>query len=126
MERMRAGFSTTSIRTSAVPAPMMPMASAAAWERSMMRSLAKGPRSLMITSVVLLFSMTGLGKTLILIGIVLVVVGAIFSLAGKLPWLGHLPGDITIQRERFTFYFPLATCILVSIIISLVLYFFRR
>ncbi len=70
--------------------------------------------------------MTGLGKTLILIGIVLVVVGAIFSLAGKLPWLGHLPGDITIQRERFTFYFPLATCILVSVIISLVLYFFRR
>jgi hypothetical protein len=57
---------------------------------------------------------------------VLVVVGAIFSLAGKLPWLGHLPGDITIQRERFTFYFPLATCIVISIIISLVLYFFRR
>lgn len=70
--------------------------------------------------------MTGLGKTLILIGIVLVVVGAIFSLAGKLPWLGQLPGDITIQRERFTFYFPLATCIVISIIISLVLYFFRR
>jgi len=70
--------------------------------------------------------MTGLGKTLILIGIVLVVVGAIFSLAGKVPWLWHLPGDITIQRERFTFYFPLATCIVISIIISLVLYFFRR
>jgi hypothetical protein len=70
--------------------------------------------------------MAGLGKTLILIGIVLVVVGAIFSLTGKLPWLGHLPGDIMIQRERFTFYFPLATCILISIVISLVLYFFRR
>jgi uncharacterized protein HemY len=70
--------------------------------------------------------MTGLGRTLILIGVVLVVVGVLFSLAGKLPWLGHLPGDITIQRERFTFYFPLTTCILVSVIISLVLYFFRR
>ena len=70
--------------------------------------------------------MTGLGRTLILIGVVLVVVGALFSLGGKLPWLGHLPGDITIQRERFTFYFPLTTCILVSVIISLVLYFFRR
>ena len=70
--------------------------------------------------------MAGLGKTLILIGIVLVVVGAIFSLTGKLPWLGHLPGDIMIQRERFTLYFPLATCILISIVISLVLYFFRR
>lgn len=70
--------------------------------------------------------MTGLGRTLILIGVVLVVVGALFSLGGKLPWLGHLPGDITIQRERFTFYFPLTTCILISVIISLVLYFFRR
>lgn len=70
--------------------------------------------------------MAGIGKTLIYLGIVLVVVGAVFSLAGKLPWLGHLPGDITIQRERFTFYFPLGTCILISVIISLVLYFFRR
>jgi hypothetical protein len=70
--------------------------------------------------------MAGFGKTLIYLGVVLVIVGVVFSLAGKLPWLGHLPGDITIQRERFTFYFPLATCILISLIISLVLYFFRR
>ena len=70
--------------------------------------------------------MSGLGKTLILIGVVLVVVGALFSLAGKLPWLGQLPGDITIQRERFSFYFPLTTCIVISVVISLVLYFFRR
>jgi hypothetical protein len=70
--------------------------------------------------------MSGLGKTLMLIGVVLVLVGAVFSLAGKLPWLGHLPGDITIERERFSFYFPLTTCILISVIISLVLYFFRR
>ncbi len=66
------------------------------------------------------------GKTLIYLGILLVIVGVIFSLAGKLPGLGNLPGDITIQRERFTFYFPLTTCILISVIISLVLYFFRR
>ena len=70
--------------------------------------------------------MAELGKTLIFIGIVLVVLGLIFSAAGKLPWLGNLPGDIAIQRERFTFYFPLATCILISLIITLVLYFFRR
>jgi hypothetical protein len=70
--------------------------------------------------------MSGLGKTLILIGVVLVVVGALFSLAGKLPWLGQLPGDITIQRERFSFYFPLTTCIVISVVISLVLYFLRR
>jgi uncharacterized membrane protein len=70
--------------------------------------------------------MAGLGKTLIYLGLLLVALGVILSFAGKLPWLGHLPGDITIQKERFTFYFPLATCILISVIISLVLYFFRR
>lgn len=70
--------------------------------------------------------MEGLGKTLIFIGIVLVVFGVIFLLGGKIPWLGHLPGDIAIERERFTFYFPLATCLLVSVLISLVVYFLRR
>jgi uncharacterized membrane protein YidH (DUF202 family) len=66
------------------------------------------------------------GKTLITIGILLVVLGLIFLAAGKIPWLGNLPGDITIERGRFTFYFPLATCILISVVITLVLYFFRR
>jgi hypothetical protein len=70
--------------------------------------------------------MNGLGKTLIYLGIFLVVVGLIFSLGGKIPWLGHLPGDIHIQRERFSFYFPLTTCLLISLIITLVLYLFRR
>jgi hypothetical protein len=70
--------------------------------------------------------MAEFGKTLIYIGIVLVVLGLIVSAVGKIPWLGHLPGDIIIQRGRFTFYFPLATCILISVIITLVLYFFRR
>jgi hypothetical protein len=70
--------------------------------------------------------MAGLGKTLIYLGLLLVVVGLVLSLAGKLPWLGHLPGDISIERERFSFYFPLATCIVISVILSLVLYFFRR
>ena len=70
--------------------------------------------------------MAGLGRTLIVLGLLLVVIGLVFSLAGKLPWLGRLPGDISIEREHFSFYFPLATCVLISIIVSLVLYFFRR
>jgi hypothetical protein len=70
--------------------------------------------------------MNELGKTLIYLGIFLIVVGLIFSFGGRLPWLGHLPGDIYIQRERFTFYFPLTTCILISLIITLVVYLFRR
>ena len=70
--------------------------------------------------------MDGFGKTLIYLGLLLVIVGVIFTLAGKVPWFGHLPGDISIQKERCTFYFPITTCIVISIIISLVLYFFRR
>ena len=70
--------------------------------------------------------MSEFGKTLIFFGLLLLVVGVILSLAGKLPWLGNLPGDITIQRGRFSLYFPITTCIIVSIVISLVLYFFRR
>jgi DUF2905 family protein len=70
--------------------------------------------------------MNGLGRTLIYLGIFLIVVGLIFSLGGKMSWFGHLPGDIYIQRERFTFYFPLTTCILISLVITLVLYLFRR
>ena len=70
--------------------------------------------------------MPDLGRTLIFFGLLLLVLGLVLSLAGKLPWIGHLPGDITIQRGRFTFYFPITTCILISVIVSLVLYYFRR
>ncbi len=67
-----------------------------------------------------------LGRTLILLGILLIVLGVIFSIGVKIPWLGQLPGDIHIQRERFSFYFPLTTCLLISLILTLVLYLFRR
>jgi hypothetical protein len=70
--------------------------------------------------------MGGIGRILIYFGLLLVVLGVIFSLVGKIPWLGQLPGDITIERERFTFYFPLATCLIISVVLSLVLYLFRR
>lgn len=70
--------------------------------------------------------MQGFGKTLIFLGILLVVLGLVFSFGARIPWLGQLPGDIYIQRGRFTFYFPLATCLLVSVLLTLVLYFFRR
>jgi hypothetical protein len=70
--------------------------------------------------------MSDVGKMLIFLGLLLVALGLLFSLVGKLPWLGNLPGDITIERGRFTFYFPIATSILISVILSLVLYLFRR
>jgi len=62
------------------------------------------------------------GKALILLGAVLAAVGVLLLFFSKIPFLGKLPGDILIKRENVTFYFPLATGIIVSIIISLILY----
>ncbi len=70
---------------------------------------------------------SSIGKPLIIIGLILVAIGVLFMLGWKIHWVGSLPGDIYIRRENFTFYFPLATSIVVSIIFSLILYlFFRR
>lgn len=70
--------------------------------------------------------MTGLGKSLIIIGLLIAALGVMLSFAGKIPWLGRLPGDIYIKRENFSFYFPLATSIILSALLSLLLWLFRR
>lgn len=70
--------------------------------------------------------MAPIGKLLILIGVVIVGAGLVFLLSDKIPWIGRLPGDITIKRDNFTFYFPLATCILISVVLSLLFWFFRK
>ncbi len=70
--------------------------------------------------------MQDVGKFLIITGIIIVAIGALLFVTGKIPWIGKLPGDIVVQRKNFTFYFPLATSILLSIIISLILWFFGR
>jgi len=72
--------------------------------------------------------MPPLGKFLILSGISLIVLGVLVSLGPKLPFsLGRLPGDIFIQRERFTFAFPIVTCLILSILLTLLMnLFFRR
>ncbi len=61
-----------------------------------------------------------LGKTLIVSGIVLAVLGGLILLSGHIPWLGKLPGDIRIKRDGFSFYFPLTTCIIISILLTLI------
>jgi hypothetical protein len=66
---------------------------------------------------------TGFGKTFIIFGIILIVVGVLLLLVGKVPFLGKLPGDIHIQKKGFDFYFPLGTCVLLSLVISLILFF---
>ena len=68
----------------------------------------------------------GLGRTLIYLGLMLVAIGLLFSYSGKISWLGHLPGDIYFHRGRFSFYFPLTTCLLISIVITVIMYLFRR
>jgi hypothetical protein len=70
--------------------------------------------------------MNDLGRSIIAIGIFLIIVGIIMTLAGKIPGVGKLPGDILIRKENFSFYFPLTTCILLSIILSLFMYLFGK
>jgi len=68
-----------------------------------------------------------LGKSLIVMGIIIIIVGIFFTLGGKLSWFGRLPGDIMVQKKNFTFYFPITTSILISIVLSVIFYlFFRR
>jgi len=70
--------------------------------------------------------MGGLGRSLILAGLVLVVVGLAVSYGGRIPWLGKLPGDFTFRSGGVTIYLPLATCLLLSVALSLLSYLFRR
>jgi hypothetical protein len=70
--------------------------------------------------------MNDLGKSIIAIGIVLVIVGIFVTVAGKIPGVGKLPGDIFIKKDNFSFYFPLTTCILLSVIFSALMYLFGK
>ena len=69
---------------------------------------------------------TFVGTTLIVLGIVLVFVGLAIVLKIRIPYLGKLPGDIRIEKEGFRFYFPLVTCIIISILLTLLLTLLRR
>lgn len=65
--------------------------------------------------------MTLLGKTLIIVGGVLLLLGGAFLLVGHIPWSDKLPGDIHLRGKKWDVYFPLATCIIISIILTLIL-----
>jgi len=66
-----------------------------------------------------------MGKNLIIIGVILICLGLLWPLVVKLP-LGRLPGDIIIRKENMNFYFPLSTSIIISIIISIIFWFFKK
>jgi len=70
--------------------------------------------------------MAGLGRLLIVLGVVFLVVGALLLAGTKIPWLGRLPGDIHVKRENFEFHFPLATCVLISLLLTGLLWLIGR
>ena len=70
--------------------------------------------------------MPDLGRTLLLLGVILVGLGLLLMFAGKIPVLGKLPGDFVFRKGNFTFYFPLVTSILLSLLLTLLLWLFRR
>jgi len=73
-----------------------------------------------------MFGLGTLGKLLILLGVFIALMGLLLMAGDKIPWLGKLPGDILIKKEKFTLYFPLATCILISLLITLFFALFRK
>lgn len=67
------------------------------------------------------------GRIIILIGLIIIITGIlVYFLADKLHWFGKLPGDIRIERENFRFYFPITTALILSLVISLVIYLIRK
>jgi hypothetical protein len=70
--------------------------------------------------------LSAFGKILIGLGIIMIVIGGLFVIGGKIPFIGRLPGDIAIQKKNFSFYFPITTCIIISIIFSLIMWLLGR
>lgn len=66
------------------------------------------------------------GKALVALGLLIALAGGVLMLVGRVPWLGRLPGDIHIERGSFSFYFPLATSLLLSVVLTLLLYIVGR
>lgn len=70
--------------------------------------------------------MSMLGRTLIFIGVIILVIGVVLTISPKIPFIGRLPGDIYFKKDNFTLYFPFTTSIIISIVISFLLYIFLR
>lgn len=70
--------------------------------------------------------MAQIGKMLIVVGLIVIALGGVLVAFGSLPFAGRLPGDIIIQRKNFTFYFPLATGIIISLVITFLFWLFGR
>jgi uncharacterized protein YybS (DUF2232 family) len=67
-----------------------------------------------------------IGRMLVVFGLLIALAGVALVLVGRVPWLGRLPGDVHIQRGNWTFYFPLATSLLLSVVLTLILWLLGR
>jgi len=70
--------------------------------------------------------MESIGRAVVLTGILLIIIGIILIFIHKIPLIGRLPGDIHIQRKNFTLYFPITTCIMISLILTLIMYLLHK
>ena len=70
--------------------------------------------------------MNELGKLLIVLGVIIVLAGVVLVAVGRVPWLGRLPGDINVERDNWSFHFPLATSLLLSAVLTLIFYLIGR
>lgn len=70
--------------------------------------------------------LSSVAKTIILAGTIIASIGILFLFSDKIPWLGRLPGDINIEKENFTLYFPFTTCVILSVIISAIFFLITR
>jgi hypothetical protein len=70
--------------------------------------------------------MSELGRMLIVLGVLVALVGVVLLFMGRVPWIGRLPGDFHVQRGNWSFYFPLGTSILLSVVLTLVLWLIGR
>ncbi len=70
--------------------------------------------------------MSDVGKLLVIFGLLIVAVGILLMLVDRVPWVGRLPGDIHIERGNWTFYFPLGTSLLLSVVLTLILWLLGR
>ncbi len=67
-----------------------------------------------------------LGKMLIVLGVFIILIGVLLVIGEKIPWIGRLPGDIIIRKKNFTFYFPIVTSLIISILLTLLFTLFRK
>ena len=74
----------------------------------------------------LMIGLGPLGRMLILLGVFIILIGVLLLVGEKIPWIGRLPGDIIIRKKNVTFYFPIVTSILISIILTMLFTLFRK